>query len=94
MANNNDQTMTETLLEAAYRRVVELENLLLVTVTTTVWPAEVELIFSQVERASVLPPNHQSRLLYHINRMWLERMPAPAIVVAASSLAAVLEKCA
>lgn len=38
------------------------------------------------------PAHHQRRLKHHINRMWLEKMPVPAIVTAARSLAAAMEK--
>ncbi|SLJ92213.1 hypothetical protein SAMN03159434_101902 [Enterobacter sp. NFR05] len=84
--------MSDALLEYAYRRIVELEKLLLVDVQETVWPAEVKLVWSQVERAGELPAHHQNRLRHHINRMWLEKMPMPAIVEAAKSLAIVMEK--
>lgn len=85
-------TMKDTLLEHAYRRIVELENLLLVGVPETVWPAEVAMVLSQVENAGDLPAHHQRRLQHHINRMWLEKMPVPSIIVAARSLASVMEK--
>ncbi|MFC6122594.1 hypothetical protein ACFPZP_16190 [Citrobacter bitternis] len=55
--------MRDTLLEYAYRRIVELEKLLLVDVAETVWPAEVRLVYSQIERAGELPA-------HHINHMW------------------------
>lgn len=84
--------MSDALLEYAYRRIVELEKLLLVDVQETVWPAEVKLVWSQVERAGELPAHHQNRLRHHINRMWLEQMPVPSIVEAAKSLAIVMEK--
>lgn len=84
--------MSDTLLEYAYRRIVELEKLLLVDVQETVWPAEVRLVWSQVERAGELPAHHQNRLRHHINRMWLEQMPVPSIVDAAKSLVIVMEK--
>ncbi|HBQ5956561.1 TPA: hypothetical protein L7639_002329 [Klebsiella pneumoniae subsp. pneumoniae] len=84
--------MKDTLLEHAYRRIVELENLLLVGVPETVWPAEVAMVLSQVENAGDLPAHHQRRLQHHINRMWLEKMPVPSIIVAARSLASVMEK--
>ncbi|MDU1952012.1 MAG: hypothetical protein E6750_11515 [Atlantibacter hermannii] len=84
--------MSDTLLEYANRRIVELESLLLVDVPETVWPAEVGMVFSQIEVAGDLPVHHQRRLKHHINRMWLEKMPVPAIVTAACSLAAAMEK--
>lgn len=84
--------MSDALLEYAYRRIVKLEKLLLVDVAETVWPAEVKLVLSQVERAGELPAQHQNRLRHHINRMWLEKVPVPEIVIAACSLAAVMEK--
>lgn len=79
-------------LNYATRRIIELENLLLVDVPETVWPAEVGVVFSQVENAGLLPAHHQRRLKHHINRMWLEKMPVPAIVTAARSLATAMEK--
>lgn len=84
--------MMDPLLEYACKRVIELEGLLLVDVPETVWPAEVGMVFSQVEVAGELPAHHQRRLQHHINRMWLEKMPVPAIVTAVRSLAAAMEK--
>lgn len=84
--------MSDALLEYAYRRIVELESLLLVEVPETVWPAEVGLVFAQLEIAGDLPAHHQRRLKHHINRMWLEKIPVPAIVSAARSLATAMEK--
>nr|DAL51250.1 MAG TPA_asm: hypothetical protein [Caudoviricetes sp.] len=84
--------MSDALLEYAYGRISELESLLLVDVPETVWPAEVALVYSQVESAGDLPGHHQRRLKHHINRMWLEKMPVPAIVTAARSLASAMEK--
>lgn len=82
----------DPLLKYACRRVIELENLLLVAVPETVWPAEVGMVYSQIENAGELPAHHQRRLKHHINRMWLEKMPVPSIVVAACSLAAAMEE--
>lgn len=79
-------------LEYATKRIVELENLLLVNVEETVWPAEVGMVYSQVESAGDLPAHHQRRLKHHINRMWLEKMPVPSIIAAARSLAIAMEK--
>lgn len=84
--------MTDALLEYAYRRIIELEKLLLVDVSETVWPAEVGMVYSQIESAVELPPHHQNRLKHHINRMWLEKMPVPQIVTAARSLAEAMKK--
>ncbi|HEE9786932.1 TPA: hypothetical protein R8F93_000932 [Enterobacter soli] len=84
--------MRDALLEYAYQRIIELENLLLVDVTDTVWPAEVVLVYSQIESAGDLPAHHQRRLKHHINRMWLEKMSVPSIIEAARSLAAVMEE--
>jgi len=80
------------LMQYATKRIVELESQLLVDVPETVWPAEVGMVYSQVESAADLPAHHQRRLKHHINRMWLEKMPVPAIVTAARSLAAAMEK--
>ncbi|EJJ4238649.1 hypothetical protein NI440_002861 [Salmonella enterica] len=82
----------EKILCYALNRIVELENMLLPEVPETVWPAEVELIFSRTERASDLPVHHQHRLKHHINRMWLERLPSPSIVIAAEVLCKEMEK--
>lgn len=82
----------DPLLEYACKRVIELEGLLLVDVPETVWPAEVGMVFSQIEVAGELPAHHQRRLQHHINRMWLEKMPVPSIITAVRSLAAAMEK--
>ncbi|WP_338844069.1 hypothetical protein [Citrobacter europaeus] len=79
-------------LEYATKRIVELENLLMVNVEETVWPAEVGMVYSQIESVGDLPAYHQRRLKHHINRMWLEKMPVPAIITAAQSLAIAMEK--
>ncbi|EOY5091891.1 hypothetical protein ACP3A9_000119 [Citrobacter amalonaticus] len=81
----------DQLLQYATNRIIELENLLLVDVPETVWPAEVKMVFSQVENAGDLPSHHQRRLQHHINRMWLEKMSVPSIVTAARSLASAME---
>ena len=82
----------DPLLQYACGRVAELESLLLVDVPETVWPSEIGLVFSQLENAGNIPAHHQRRLKHHINRMWLEKMPVPAIVTAARSLATAMEK--
>lgn len=79
-------------LEYACKRIMELEQLLLVDVPDTVWPAEVAMVYSQIESAGELPAHHQRRLQHHINRMWLEKMPVPSIIAAARSLATAMEK--
>ena len=84
--------MTDSLISYACSRISELESLLLVDVPETVWPAEVAMVYSQVERAGDLTAHHQRRLKHHINRMWLEKVPVPEIVTAARSLAAAMEK--
>lgn len=77
----------EPQLRYATKLIVELESLLLVDVSETVWPAEVGMVYDQIENVGDLPAHHQRRLKHHINRMWLEKMPVPAIVTAARSLA-------
>lgn len=79
-------------LEYACKRIMELEHLLLVDVPDTVWPAEVAMVYSQIDSAGDLPAHHQRRLQHHINRMWLEKMPVPSIIAAARSLAGAMEK--
>ncbi|HFX6875629.1 TPA: hypothetical protein ACIFNS_002197 [Klebsiella pneumoniae] len=79
-------------LEYACKRILELEQLLLVDVPETVWPAEVAMVLSQVESAGILQAHHKQRLQHHINRMWLEKMPVPSIIAAARSLACAMEK--
>ncbi|HCT6262867.1 hypothetical protein CI665_014165 [Klebsiella quasipneumoniae subsp. similipneumoniae] len=79
-------------LKYACKRIQELEGLLLVDVPETVWPAEVAMVFTQIESAGELPAHHQRRLQHHINRMWLEKMPVPSIIAAAGSLASAMEK--
>ncbi|MFJ5317179.1 hypothetical protein [Pectobacterium versatile] len=83
--------MTDALLNYATSRIIELESMLLIDVHETVWPAEVEMVYSQIERARELPAHHQRRLHHHINRMWLEKIPVPEIVKAARSLANAME---
>ncbi|MDA8487457.1 hypothetical protein [Kluyvera sp. Awk 3] len=82
----------QALLQYATSRIIELEKMLLVDVPETVWPAEISMVFSQVEHAGDLPAHHQRRLKHHINRMLLERMPVPAVITAACSLAHAMEK--
>lgn len=84
--------MMEQQLNYATKRIIELESLLLVDVKETVWPAEVGMVYDQIENAGDLPAHHQHRLKHHINRMYLEKMPVPAIVTAARSLAAAMEE--
>ena len=84
--------MSDVFLEYACKRIIELEGLLFVDVPETVWPAEVSLVYSQIESAGDLPAHHQCRLKHHINRMWLEHIPVPQIVTAARSLAEAMEK--
>lgn len=67
----------ESQLEYAIKRIIELENLLLVDVAETVWPAEVTMVFSQLENSGDLPAHNQRCLKHHINCMWLEKMPVP-----------------
>lgn len=82
----------EATLHYAIHRIVELENLLLPEVPETVWPAEVEVVFSQCGNVDLLPNHHQRRLKHHINRMWLDKVPAPSILTAARSLREAMEK--
>lgn len=82
----------EPSLEYACKRIMELEQLLLLEVPETVWPTEVAMVFTQVESAGELPAHHQRRLKHHINRMWLEKMPVPSVIAAARSLASAMEK--
>jgi len=82
----------DPLLQYACKRLSEFESLLLVDVTETVWPAEVAMVYGQIENVGDLPAHHQRRLKHHINRMWLEKMPVPAIVTAVRSLAAAMEE--
>lgn len=82
----------EDLLQYSINRIIELENMLLPAIPETVWPAEVDLIFSRTERAGDLPLHHQYRLKHHINRMWLEHLPVPSIVTAAEVLCKEMER--
>ncbi len=90
--DGDQQQKSDQLLHYATKRIVELESLLLVDVSETVWPAEVGMVYGQIENAEDLPAHHQRRLKHHINRMWLEKMPVPGIVTAARSLAAAMEE--
>ena len=74
--------ITDPLLQYATSRIIELERLLLVDVPQTVWPAEVGLVYAQIESAGDLPAHHQRRLKFHINRMWLEKMPVSLVIAA------------
>lgn len=58
------------------------------------WPAEVSVLFGQVPSAGVLTESSQRKVKYHINRMWLERIPMPEILKAASEMASAMEKAA
>lgn len=82
----------DAALSYSVKRIIELEALLLPAVPETVWSAEVKSVFSSIERAGELPAHHQRRLLHHINRMWLDRLPVPSIVTAANSLCEAMEK--
>lgn len=82
--------MMDAQTQYATKHIVELENMLLINVEATVWPAEVEMVLSQIENAGDLPAQHMRRLQYHINRMWLEKMPIPSIIIAARSLASAM----
>ncbi|WP_336240645.1 hypothetical protein [Citrobacter werkmanii] len=82
----------DAVLSYTIKRITELEALLLPDVPETVWPEEVKSVFSQIERAGELPAHHQRRLMLHINRMWLDRLPVPSIVTAAKSLCEAMEK--
>ena len=59
-----------------------------------VWPAEVGAIFGQLPDAVALTEINQRKLKYHINRMWLDKLPVPEIVAAANQLASAMEKSA
>lgn len=82
----------DTALNYAIKRIVELEAMLLPDVPETIWPAEVEVVFSQSGDVDNLPAHHQRRLKHHINRMWLDKVPAPSILTAALSLREAMEK--
>ncbi|EBY9279784.1 TPA: hypothetical protein N3G98_004553 [Salmonella enterica subsp. enterica serovar Denver] len=82
----------DALLRYSINRIIELETMLLPAIPETVWPAEVELIFSQTEHATNLPAHHQHRLRHHIHRMWLEKLPVVSITAAASLLVLSMEK--
>ena len=58
------------------------------------WPTEVSALFGQVPDAVELTETSQRKVKYHINRMWLEKMPIPEILKAASELASEMEKAA
>lgn len=53
-----------------------------------VWPAEVNLLSSQLSNLQSLESHHQRKVMHHINRMLLERQPSGAIIAAAQSLTA------
>ncbi|EOU1295347.1 phage N-6-adenine-methyltransferase [Cronobacter malonaticus] len=79
----------------------EAERLIPVTLLPVVpeelpekWPAEVSVIFSQITGTKGLTESIQRKVKYHINRMWLERMPMPEILKAASEMALAMEKAA
>ncbi|ALB71047.1 phage N-6-adenine-methyltransferase [Cronobacter muytjensii] len=79
----------------------EAERLIPVTLLPAVpeelpekWPAEVSVIFSQLTGTKGLAESIQRKVKYHINRMWLERMPMPEILKAASEMASAMEKAA
>lgn len=47
--------MMDSSLEYACKRLQELESLLLVDVPETVWPAEVSMVFAQIEKSRDTP---------------------------------------
>jgi phage N-6-adenine-methyltransferase len=53
----------------------------------TVWPQEVNFMFSKVSSADSLPAHLQQKIRYHINRLSLDGLPDAAIIAAASTLA-------
>lgn len=57
------------------------------------WPAEVDYVFNSVDGRS-LTQSLQSKLKFHINRMWLEKTPVHQIVASAKTLVTTMEKCA
>lgn len=57
------------------------------------WPAEVEYVFNSVDGRS-LTQSLQSKLKFHINRMWLEKTPVHQIVASAKTLFTTMEKSA
>lgn len=57
----------------------------------SVWPAEVEFVFSALDLSPSISADQHRKLKHHINRMWLEKMPVPEIVTAARSLADAME---
>jgi hypothetical protein len=64
------------------------------TIPSDVWPAEVKLIAKQVSCLECIDPHHQRKVMYHINRMWLEKRPVTEIVATAHDLASAMEKVA
>ncbi len=55
-------SMKDTLLDHVYRRIVELESLLLLDASETQWPAEVEMVFTLVDNTGRFPAHHQQQL--------------------------------
>lgn len=82
--DGEQQQKSDPQLRYATKRIVELESLLLVDVSETVWPAEVGRVFGQIERAGDLPVHHQRRLKHNIKGMWREKMLESDTVLAAS----------
>ncbi|WP_421105418.1 hypothetical protein [Serratia marcescens] len=56
---------------------------------STVWPTEVEFLFSQCG-AELLPNHLQHKLRHHINRLKLEGSPEQAIIQTAKTLTAAM----
>ncbi|ASN14885.1 phage N-6-adenine-methyltransferase [Pantoea ananatis] len=53
-----------------------------------VWPAEVQLLADQLPGLNSLATEHQRKIMHHMNRMLLERLPSTKIITAAQSLTA------
>ncbi|WP_058911895.1 phage N-6-adenine-methyltransferase [Entomohabitans teleogrylli] len=55
-------------------------------IESRIWPLEVGLIFEKVPSVDSLPETLQNKIKFHINQLWLERMPTNEIIIIAGGL--------
>lgn len=69
-----------------FERYEKIKNTIPDPITNTVWPKEVNSIFSLIENAKILPSELQLKVKQSINKMIIDRLPHDQMVVAAQNL--------